>query len=348
MPSMNMSLRIATEQDLDRALSTPPAALVDFMCRLDGDLLLLGVAGKVGVSMAVQAVRAIREAGVSKRVIGVARFSNPADRATLEAAGVETIACDLTDRAAVATLPRLPNVVFLVGRKFGTEGGEDLTWAMNTLPAVHAGDVFRESRIVAFSTGCVYPLVAHTTSGCTETTPPAPIGEYSQSCLARERLFQYCGRTFGTRVLLFRLNYAIALRYGVLHDIAKPIWEGRPVDNRVGYVNCLWQGDVTATAIRALDLCDASCPALNVTGPETAAVEDIAREMGALMGRPVTFAADAPGDLGYLSNASRMRSLFGEPTVPLSELIRLQADWTSHGGSSIGKPTHFEVNNGKF
>lgn len=341
-------MEITNDNELDEALSAPPKALVELMGRLEGDIMVLGVAGKIGVSLATQAVRAVREAGARKRVIGVARFSNPAEKAKLEAAGVETVVCDLADKSAVDALERVPNVVFLVGRKFGTGGSEDLTWAMNTLPALHACGHFRASRIVVFSTGCVYPLVSRTTGGCTEETAPAPIGEYSQSCLARERLVQYCSRTFGVKTLLFRLNYSVALKYGVLHDIARPIWEGRPVDNTVGYFNVIWQGDVTSDALRALELCDSSCPVLNVTGPEIASVEEAAREMGRLMGKPVAFSRETSGDRGYLSNAAKRNALFGKPEMPLAEMIRLQCGWIMAGGASIGKPTHFEVNDGKF
>lgn len=341
-------MKVTTEAELDSLLSIPTKALVDLMGRIDGDVMILGVAGKIGVSMAMQAVRAIREAGVEKRVIGVARFSDPKEKSRLEQAGVETVVCDLSDRNQVNALPEVRNIIYLVGRKFGTGGSEELTWAMNVLPAAYVCERFCKSRIVVFSTGCVYPLVEVATGGCTEDTPPSPVGEYSQSCLARERIVQYCSRKYGTETLLFRLNYSVALRYGVLHDIALPIWEGRKVPNSVGFFNVIWQGDMTSDAFRCLELCTKEAPALNVTGPEIASVEETALEFGRLMGKPVEFEQGESGSLCYLSNATKRNGLFGKPEMPLSEMIELQAQWLMAGGTSIGKPTHFEVNTGKF
>ena len=301
----------------------------------------------MGVTMGRLAVRAIREAGVNKKVIGVARFSRPEEREKLQAWGIETIACDLLDQAAVARLPRTRNVIFMVGRKFGTDGSEAQTWAMNVLAPAFAAEHFRESRIVAFSTGCVYPLVGVGSCGCTEEIVPMPVGEYAQSCLGRERIFQYCSACCGTKILLFRLNYSVDLRYGVLHDIARSIWEGRPVDNTVGYFNVIWQGDANTAALRSLELADSPAAILNVTGPETASVEKTARLLGRLMNKEVTFKG-SPGDRCYLNDSAKMCRLFGYPSVSLEQLIFWQADWIANGGESIGKPTHFEVNNGKF
>ena len=336
------------EAELDALLAQPTPALIDFVSRLDGDLIILGIAGKIGVSLGMQAVNAIRAAGVKKRVIGVSRFSDAAKRAKLEANGIETISCDLIDPKAVAELPQVENVIFMAGRKFGTQGSEGQTWAMNVLAPANVGSHFRQSRIVAFSTGCVYPLVGVETCGCTEEIPPAPVGDYSQSCLGRERIFEFCAAEYGARILLFRLNYSVDMRYGVLNDIARPVWEGRPVSNSAGWYNVIWQGDATAAAIRSLGLAAAPAAILNVTGPETASTEQTARLFGKLFGKPVTFTADAAGNRCYLNNAAKMCRLFGYPTVPLDQLIRWQADWIQNGGIDIGKPTHFEVNNGKF
>ena len=339
--------QITDEQQLEELLALPPQELIEFMRRLDGDIMILGIAGKVGVSLGHQAVNAIRAAGVEKRVIGVARFSNPESRRQLEAWGVETISCDLMDAEAVCQLPQVKNVIFMAGRKFGTDGSEDVTWAMNVLVPAHVGAHFKSSRIVVFSTGCVYPLVGVESCGCDETVPPQPIGEYSQSCLGRERIFEYCARTYGTQVLMFRLNYAVDLRYGVLHDIAMDIINDRPVNNSVGFFNVIWQGDVTANAIRALEMCSNPPAILNVTGPETASVAKAAKMMGAIMGKDVTFKGE-PGDKCYLNDASLMCRVMGYPRVSLEQMIRWQASWIANGGVSIGKPTHFEVNNGKF
>lgn len=344
---MNCPERIANTAELEEMLSVPSAELIGMMKRLEGDIMILGIAGKMGVTMGRLAVRAIQEAGVKKKVIGVARFSRPEEREKLQKWGIETIACDLLDQAAVARLPKTQNVIFMAGRKFGTDGSEAQTWAMNVLAPAFAAEHFRESRIVAFSTGCVYPLVGVGSCGCTEEIVPLPVGEYAQSCLGRERIFQYFSSRYATKLLLFRLNYSVDLRYGVLHDIARSIWEGRPVDNTVGYFNVIWQGDANTAALRSLELADSPAAILNVTGPETASVEKTARLLGRLMGRAVTFKG-VPGDRCYLNDSAKMCRCFGYPSVSLDQMIRWQADWIVNGGESIGKPTHFEVNNGKF
>jgi hypothetical protein len=344
---MNYPERINNTVELEDLLSIPSAKVIEMMRRLDGDIMILGIAGKMGVTMGRLAVRAIKEAGVSKKVIGVARFSNPEDRKKLESWGIETIACNLLDREAVGKLPQVPNIIFMAGRKFGTDGSEAQTWAMNILVPAYVAEHFRNSRIVAFSTGCVYPLVDINTGGCTEEIVPSPVGEYSQSCLGRERIFQYYSLCNKTPVLLFRLNYSIDLRYGVLHDIARNIWEGKTVDNTVGYFNVIWQGDANAAALLALELTDPAVAILNVTGPETASVEKTAKMLGKLMNKEVIFKG-IPGNSCYLNDAAKMFRHFGYPSVSLEQMIRWQADWIVNGGESIGKPTHFEVNNGKF
>jgi len=341
--------RIVSDAELEDLLSVPSAELVDLMKRLDGDLMILGIAGKMGVTMGRRAKRAMELAGVDRKVIGVSRFSRPEEREKLEAWGIETIPCDLLDRDRVRELPQVPNVVFMAGRKFGTGGTEELTWAMNTLAPGNVAEHFRNSRIVAFSTGCVYPLVGAETGGCTEAVPPAPVGEYSQSCLGRERVFQYGSKAFGTRVLLFRLNYAIDLRYGVLHDIASQIWNDEAVSDSVGHFNVIWQGDANDIALRSFELADSPAAVLNVTGPETASLRSIAEKLGEYMGKEVRYAGSgsASGSC-YLNDAAKMAGTFGYPSVPLDRMIRWQAEWFKAGGSSLGKPTHFEVNNGKF
>lgn len=339
--------RIGNVEMLEELLAVPLETLVEAVKRLDGDIMILGIAGKMGVSMGRLAMNAIREAGVKKKVIGVSRFSNADDRAKLEEWGIETLPCDLLERAQVEALPKVKNVVFMAGRKFGTDGSEALTWAMNTLAPSYVAEHFRESRIVAFSTGCVYPLATVEQGGCAEEVVPAPVGDYSQSCLGRERIFDYASRKFGTKLLLFRLNYAVDLRYGVLHDIGRSLWEGREVDNSVGHFNVIWQGDANANALRALELCESPGAVLNATGPETASVEQVALRMGRLMGKEVRFKG-SPGPFQYLNDSAKMCRIFGYPRVSLDQLILWQADWIRNGGVSIGKPTHFEVSNGKF
>ena len=342
-----MPERISNVEELEEILSIPSQELIAMMRRLEGDIMILGVAGKMGVTMARLAVNAIREAGVKKKVYGVARFSQAGDREKLHNWGVETIACDLLNSEAVFKLPQVENIIFMAGRKFGTQGSEAQTWAMNVLAPSYTAEHFRNSRIVAFSTGCVYPLVGVGSCGCTEEVAPAPVGDYSQSCLGRERIFQYYSEQNQTRLLLFRLNYSVDLRYGVLHDIARNIWDGRPVDNTVGYFNVIWQGDANSNALRALELASSPSAILNVTGPEICSVEHAALYMGRIMGREVTFKG-VPGDSCYLNNSSKMCRRLGYPSVSLEQMMHWQAHWIADGGPSIGKPTHFEVNNGKF
>lgn len=346
MPDLTMPDLIETELQLDALLARPAEALIELMRDLQGDLMILGIAGKMGVSLGHLAVEAIRAAGVEKTVYGVARFSDPNARDQLEAIGVRTIQCDLLDRTAVAALPQVKNVVFMAGRKFGTAGRQSLTWAMNTMVPANVGEHFRSSNIVAFSTGCVYPLVT-ADNAPNESTAPAPVGEYAQSCLGRERVFEYFSETYGTPVCLYRLNYAIDLRYGVLLDLAERIWRGETVDNSVGYFNVIWQGDANHQALMCLGQCASPARILNVTSPEVLCTEVVARQLGDWMDKPVRFSTTA-GNLSYLSDSTQATRLFGLPHVTTEQLIRWQAHWVMIGGRTLNKPTHFEVNDGDY
>lgn len=337
---------IESEAQLDALLARPSDELVKFMQQLDGDLIILGIAGKMGVSLGQLAVAAIEKAGLQKNVLGVARFSDADARARLESTGVKTIQCDLLNLEAVANLPSVPNVLFMAGRKFGTEGDEPLTWAMNTIVPANVAHHFRDSNIVAFSTGCVYPL-ARVDQPPNEDTAPGPIGEYAQSCLGRERMFEYGSLEWGTRVCLYRLNYSIDLKYGVLHDIATKIWNDQPVDNSVQAFNVIWQGDANQQALMCLGQCTSPANVLNVTGLETLLTEDVAMQFGELVGKPVRFTT-TPGNASYLSDSSRATKLFGSPSVNAEQLIRWQAHWVKTGGRSLNKPTHFEVSDGAY
>jgi nucleoside-diphosphate-sugar epimerase len=345
--SLSLPEKITSEEQLDELLTTPSPALIDMMKRLEGDIRILGIGGKIGHTVGGAAMRAIREAGVNRTVHGVDAFPTPGSREVIEKFGVSPITCDLLDPDAVAKLPKAPNIIFMAGRKFGTTEGADLTWAINVLLPANVARHFTTSRIVAFSTGCVYPLVAAVTGGCTEEAPPDPIGEYSQTCLGRERVFEYYSNANGTAVCLFRLNYSIDLRYGVIHDIARQVWEGAPVDLIVGCFNCIWQGDTADQAQRCLELCSSPPTPINVTGPETISVRYVAEECARIMGKPVTFCGEA-GDVGYLSNAAKAAARFGHPRVPLAHMIRWTAEWIMAGGRSLNKPTHFEVATGKY
>ncbi len=338
---------IRSEVELEERLSRPSPADVAFLRELEGDLLILGVAGKMGPSLARRARRAAEQAGVRKRIVGVARFSNPRVRQELEAAGVETITADLLDDEQLRALPDFPNVIYMAARKFGTTGNEYLTWALNTYLPGRVADRFRRSRIVAFSSGNVYPLVPVLHGGPTEATAPEPVGEYAQSVLGRERMFEYFSARYGTPVALLRLNYAIDLRYGVLADIARKVYERRPVNLAMGMVNVIWQGDANSVALRALGLCQSPPAVLNVTGPETVSVRSLARKFGERFGvEPVFEGTEAPTAL--LSDASRCHLLFGYPEVTLEQMIEWVSEWIRSGGVLWDKPTHFEVRDGKF
>jgi nucleoside-diphosphate-sugar epimerase len=338
---------IRTEGELEERLSRPSAADVEFMRELEGDLLILGVAGKMGPSLARRARRAADEAGVRKRIVGVARFSNPRVREELEAAGVETICADLLDEEQLQALPELPNVIYMAARKFGTTGNEYLTWALNTYLPGRVAERFRRSRIVAFSSGNVYPLVPIAHGGPTEATPPDPVGEYAQSVLGRERMFEYFSARYRTPVTLLRLNYAIDLRYGVLVDIALKVYQRQPVNLAMGQVNVIWQGDANSVALRAFRLCQSPPAVLNVTGPETVSVRSLAWKFARRFGvEPIFEGTEAPTAL--LSDASLCHRLFGYPEVTLEQMIEWVAEWIRAGGVLWNKPTHFEVRDGRF
>jgi len=338
---------VEDESKLEELLSLPSEGLVEMMKRIDGDIMILGIGGKMGITLGRQAVNAVRKAGGSKKIIGVSRFSDKDGRRKLSDCGIETVSCDLLDGEQVKKLPEVKNIIYMAGRKFGTSGAEAITWAMNTIIPAYVGQHFKRSRIVAFSTGCVYPLVGAETGGCSERINPEPVGEYAQSCLGRERVFEYCSQAFGTKVLNLRLNYAVDLRYGVLHDIGQKVWNNQPVSNTVGYFNVIWQGDANCYAIRSLEHCASPAIPLNVTGPEIVSVKEVAEAMGGLMKRKVTYSGAGNGKC-YLNDASKAFNLFGRTLVPLGKMIEWQADWIMRGGGSLGKPTHFEVNDGKF
>jgi nucleoside-diphosphate-sugar epimerase len=305
--------------------------------------MILGVAGKMGPTLAGLAKAALP----SRRVIGVARFSAAGIKAWLEARGIETIACDLLDQAAIGRLPKVKNIVFMAGRKFGAEGDLSLTWAMNAHVPALAAQAFRESRIVAFSTGCVYPFVLVDGKGADEALPPNPPGEYAQSCVGRERMFEYFSRQFSTPGRLFRLNYAIDMRYGVLHDIATRILGGKPIDVSLGHVNFIWQGDASAQALRCLAHCDTPTSPINVSGHEILSVRDLAATIGARLGRePVIIGTEQP--TAWLTDTSQAVKLFGLPLVDTGRLIAWTADWVARSMPSLGKPTKYEVRDGRY
>jgi nucleoside-diphosphate-sugar epimerase len=325
-------------------MTAPTPDLAADLTKLPGDILVLGVAGKMGPTLA----RLAKRAAPHKRVVGVARFTDPATRTALEAAGVETITCDLLDRRAVEALPKLPNVVYMAAMKFGASGNPALTWAVNVHAPAIVAETFAASRIVAFSTGCVYPFVPVSSGGATEETPATPPpGDYAASCVGRERMFEHFSQVLGTPGRIVRLNYAIDMRYGVLHDVGAKVRDGAPIDLAMGHVNVIWQGDANAVALRCLAHATKPTTPINVTGPEIIGVRELAEAFGRRLGRaPKLTGTEAAA--GWLSNASRMVAEFGSPRVPLERMIDWTADWLMRGGASLGKPTHYEVRDGRF
>jgi hypothetical protein len=328
---------------LDELLCRPSQALIDDLGKVDGDIMILGVAGKMGPTLAGLAKAAVPD----RRVIGVARFSDPGVKDWLEARGVQTINCDLLDETAIKSLPKVKNIVFMAGRKFGAEGDLSLTWAMNAHVPALVAQAFAGSRIVAFSTGCVYPFVPVNGKGSGEDMQPNPPGEYAQSCVGRERMFEYFSRQCSTPGRLFRLNYAIDMRYGVLHDIASKVLQGKPIDVSLGHVNFIWQGDASAQALRCLAHCDTPTSPINVSGHEILAVRELAAKFGKRFGcDPVIVGKEEP--TAWLTNTSQAVKLFGLPIVDTHQLISWTADWVSRSMPSLGKPTKYEVRDGRY
>lgn len=333
--------------ELEDLLSEPTAAVVRALGELEGDILVLGVGGKMGPTLARMAKRASDIAGVKRRVIGVSRFSSAHLQSQLQNWDVETVRCDLLDRNELAALPDVPNIVYMAGMKFGSTGQESLTWAMNSFLPGLVCEQYPKSCIAAFSTGNVYGLSPVSQSGSREEDELNPAGEYAQSCLGRERIFEHFSRTNHTKVALLRLNYATELRYGVLIDIAQRVHSGQPVSLAMGYLNAIWQGDASAMALQSLALAAAPPAIINITGTELLSVRSIAQEFGDLWQKAVQFEGVESQD-ALLSNAQKANELFGRPTVSLKQMVNWIADWISRDGVTLGKPTHFEERAGRY
>jgi nucleoside-diphosphate-sugar epimerase len=340
--------KITSSQTIEWLLSTPPAAVIEAVRSLEGNFAILGVGGKMGTTTALMLRRALNAAGRSDSLVtGVSRFSNPEARRELESFGVRTVACDLAEPDDVARLDDAAHVIFLAGQKFGTDGAPEATWVQNTVVPALVTRRFRASRIVVFSTGCVYPFSRTDGPGSNEREPLAFQGEYASSCVGRERVFTYYAQRFGTRQLIFRLNYATELRYGVLVDIAQKVLGGQAVDLTTGWFNCIWQGDACARAIQSLAHVSNPPKILNVTGSEKLSVRVLAEEFGRRFERTPIFTG-CESDTAWLADASESVRLFGEPTVSLAEMLDLTADHVRQGGRMLGKPTHFETRSGRF
>ena len=336
-----------TLEQLEAKLAQPSAELIKQMASLDGDIMLLGVGGKMGPSLARLAMNAIKEAGVKKKVIGASRFSSGGLKQELEADGVETIFVDLLNDEKLQKLPDVQNIIYMAGNKFGTMGNEHFTWAMNSYLPGRVAEKYKDSRIVVFSTGNVYPLTKVSQGGVTEEHPTGPIGEYGQSCLGRERVFEHFSHKYNTPMVIYRLNYAIDLRYGVLLELAKTVKAGKPVNVTMGNVNVIWQGDANEIAIRSLGICSSPPTVLNVAGPETMSLRWAAHMFAQRFGiEALIEGEEAP--TAYLNNAAKSNQLFGYPKVSLRQMIDWIADWVLAEGPTLNKPTHFQEREGKY
>jgi len=338
---------IETEEALDEVLTRPNADLVEFIKTLSSPLVILGAGGKMGPTLSVLAQRAAEAADHPLDVIAVSRFSDEGVQRWLEARGVRTLNCDLLDRSALTQLPNSENVVYLVGLKFGTSQNPARTWAINTLAPAHAAERYPRARMVALSSGNVYPLRAVHSGGAVETDPLTPLGEYANACVARERLLEFYAQLNNTPIVTIRLNYAVELRYGVLLDIARKVWAEATVDVTMGHLNCIWQGDANEMILRALALAAVPVQALNLTGPDTLCVRSLAHRFGELLGKSPQITGNE-AETALLNNPARACSLLGLPPTPLETMMRWVARWVQIGGRQLGKPTHFETRSGNY
>ena len=338
---------IETVEQLEVVLSEPSDAAARAVAQLRGDIVVLGVGGKMGPTLARMAKRAGDRAGVRRRVIGVSRFSNSQEEMKLQQWGVETIRCDLLDRARLDALPDAPNVVYMAGMKFGSTGQEAMTWAMNCFLPGMVCEKYRRSRIVAFSTGNVYGLVPVSGGGSVERDAVNPLGDYAMSCVGRERVFEHFSRALKIPVSIIRLNYACELRYGVLVDLARRVYGGEAIDLSMGHMNVIWQADANAMALASFDRASSPPFVLNVTGREVLSVRLVCELFAQRFGRRVTFTGTESPD-ALLSNARVAHELYGPACVSVNQMIDWVAHWVARGGATLGKPTHFEVRDGKF
>ncbi|MBM4097528.1 MAG: NAD(P)-dependent oxidoreductase [Planctomycetes bacterium] len=340
--------QVETEEELEELLSRPMPGAVESLGRLAGDILVLGAGGKMGPTLARMLRRACDALGQSRRrVVAASRWSSSVAAESLTRHGVETIRCDLTSRESVAELPDFPNIIYMAGQKFGTSNAPELTWVMNTLVPAIVAERFVRSRFVVFSTGCVYPLSSVSGYGSREGDALVPMGEYANSCVGRERVFSHFTMKNGAKALMFRLSYAIDMRYGVLSDVARKVLRGDPVDVTMGKANVIWQGDANARAIQCLERVGDPPVILNVTGLEPVSIRELARRFARLLGREAVIRG-VEADNAWLIDASRSYDWFGPPAVSIDEMVEATAKWVAAGGADWGKPTHFEVRDGHY
>src|SRR6266852_1617922 len=337
-----MSISLTSIEDvaqLEELLSEPTEGLVRSLSRLAGDIVVVGVGGKMGPTLARMARKASERAGAKRRVIGVSRFSSSSIEERLEAWGIETVRCDLLDPTSLAKLPDAANVVFMAGMKFGSTGQEWLTWANNTFLPGLVADRFRNSNIAVFSTGNVYGLSPITRGGSREEDPLNPAAEYAMSCAGRERIFEHFSRINKTPMTILRLNYACELRYGVLVDVAQRVDTGHPVSLSMGYLNTIWQADASAMALESLAYATAPPKVINITGPDLLSVRQLANQFGERLGKPVRFEGTESSD-ALLSNAHKSFELFGRPAVTVQQMVDWIAVWLKNGRPTLSKPSH--------
>jgi nucleoside-diphosphate-sugar epimerase len=343
MGELMTDVKINTTEELEEIMTRPYKELIELMGRLNGDIIILGANGKMGPTITRMAKRAIDQAERQNRVITVARIPMTG----IVESGIESITCDLLNLEAVHNLPRVENVIFMAGRKFGSTGNEHLTWATNILVPYHVASTFVDSRIVMFSTGAVYPIMHLKTGGATEETETNPIGEYAQSCLGRERIFEFHSRIYGQKVVHIRLNYSVELRYGVLFDVAWNVWNDKPVDVTTGYTNVIWQGDACNQILLSLEKASSPPDIINIAGTGIISIRETALKFGNLFKKNVKITGKE-NDKAYLSNASRAESLYGIPKITVEQVIEWIAHWIKSGNVGLGKPTHFETQDGRY
>ena len=338
---------IKTNAELEKQLSEPSERLIRDIAEIKGDIMILGLGGKMGPTLAKLAKNAIDAAGISKKVMGASRFSDEVLYQELTDFGIECIKTDLLNDQSLMQLPDVENIIYMAGNKFGTSGNEHFTWAMNAYLPGRVSEKYKNSNIVVFSTGNVYPFMPIDSGGATENTKPSPVGEYAQSCLGRERVFEHFAIKNGTKMLLYRLNYALDLRYGVLLEVAKAVNDEKAIDLSMGYANVIWQGDANEYAIRSLLHCESPAKKLNVTGPETLAIRWLANEFGNLLDKTPVF-VNEPAESALLNNSNQAFEQFGLPLVKLEDMIQWTAEWIQLGGKQLNKPTHFQERKGDF
>lgn len=338
---------ISSTDELEKIITEPDETVVSFMRHMKGDIMILGIGGKIGSDLGIMALKAVQQAKTGAKVYGVSRFSDENKRQRLETYGIHTIPCDLSDPDAVHALQPVEQIIFMAGKKFGASIHKEKTWAMNTIVPAYVASHFKESRIVVFSTGCVYNFTPIVRGGSLEEDQLQPLGEYANSAVGRERVFGYYSQKNGTNMTLLRLNYANDLRYGVLREIGEKVRAEKPIDLTMGHVNIIWQGDVVRMALLSLGICSSPPFCVNITGPETVSVRYIAQMFGKEFAVEPLFVGQEEST-ALLSNASKAASLFGYPKVPLLTMIKWVAHWLKIGGPSLDAPTYFEKRDGNY